>query len=218
MQIHLKYFLPFVIWIFGIQKHIQPTSGSEPCPDGWHFYGQDNICLHLVDKAAKFDVARSICQDDFKAWLLYINGADKENFINTKIISDKYKFYWLGLKDVIGDDKPESHRWLAQNKTLTENSYTNWANDKQPNIRSHECAIICFQQKPKWLEEKCYLNNKYICEKAANPSATSSVTKTSFERQNYKNVKDLIHLHVNANLMSIKLARIMIEIIFIIWL
>ncbi|EDV19662.1 uncharacterized protein TRIADDRAFT_61849 [Trichoplax adhaerens] len=138
---------------------------SEPCPSDWYFYGPENVCLHLVDKNAKFHIAKKTCWNNFTAGLLYIDSAKKENFIKTNIIVNKHTFYWLGLKDLVGDDKLESHRWLASNKTLAESNYINLANNRPPRIDAYKCIIIYFRRTPEWREERCGSKNKFICEK-----------------------------------------------------
>ena len=97
------------------------------------------------------------------AYLIEIDSADKELFIENSVpvISN---LYWIGLKDIIGDNRLESHIWLHSNQSLTEVSYQNWY-PNNPNHLHEQCVILRNYPPFLWFDRECEDLYKPICEK-----------------------------------------------------
>ena len=66
---------------------------------------------------------------------------------------------YIGLKDVVGDDKNSSFRWIGDNSTM---SFTNW-NPYEPSHPGEVCTEMKMNS-GKWADLNCYGEQGAVCE------------------------------------------------------
>ena len=69
---------------------------------------------------------------------------------------------YIGLKDVVGDDKLTSFKWVGDNSTMT---YTNWFSGPwiEPNSVNETCTDMDMST-GKWNDVFCSLTQGGVCE------------------------------------------------------
>ena len=67
--------------------------------------------------------------------------------------------YWIGLKDMVGDNNISSYRWLRDGSTLT---YQNWA-PTEPHLPADTC-VIRYVSNGVWDDVACTRPFGLICE------------------------------------------------------
>ena len=77
-------------------------------------------------------------------------------------------YFYIGMKDVVGDNKPESHRWTHDNSPVV---FTSWKGS-EPGSWGERCSSIRMSSLPNWMDISCGADKGGLCE--ADPVSTSS--------------------------------------------
>ena len=81
------------------------------------------------------------------------------NFIYCEISETREGGYWIGLKDVVGDNNISSYRWVQDGSSLT---YQRWANIYEPNVPTDKCVMR--YDGGDWDDVSCTFQFAAICE------------------------------------------------------
>ena len=68
---------------------------------------------------------------------------------------------YIGLKDVVGDDKTSSFKWVGDNSAM---SFTNW-NGNEPSDGNEACTEMVMAT-GKWNDILCSIVHRAVCETA----------------------------------------------------
>ncbi|RDD36265.1 hypothetical protein TrispH2_011671 [Trichoplax sp. H2] len=156
----------------------------EECADGWTEIS--NRCFKSFTNVESFEDARIACQ----AFPCGDLAADNTSTIhdNLKGILQHNILYWIGLKDIVGNNQIDDYRWLSNGKSVTSGPGY-WANS-YPKHENKRCvhARSLPSNKFQWRNSDCSDTYRYICQRpisivcsssSATLSTTSVVSDTS---------------------------------------
>lgn len=144
-------------------------SKSNDCPDNWQEFNS-SICLRYIVNYLNFMDASSYCIS-LNASLVLIDSEEKQSFIANLTGSQTNSIYWIGLRDVRGDNAVTSFMWFPSGKFLSETSYSSWGNN-YPRSYKDQCAYV---SSGLWNNVACGTSLPYICEINAGIYLYSSV-------------------------------------------
>ncbi|EDV21266.1 uncharacterized protein TRIADDRAFT_60120 [Trichoplax adhaerens] len=157
---------------------------QEECADGWTEIS--NRCFKSFTNVESFEDARIACQ----AFPCGDLAADNTSTIhdNLKGILQHNILYWIGLKDIVGNNQIDDYRWLSNGKSVTSGP-DYWANS-YPKHENKRCvhARSLPSNKFQWRNSDCSDTYRYICQRpisivcsssSATLSTTSVVSDTS---------------------------------------
>lgn len=130
------------------------------CENGWfQFY---NKCIFFGTTYHNFDQALQLCHDK-GSYLVEIDSASKQLLIENSIpVSNN--LYWIGLKDIVGNNSLSDHFWIHSNRSWKEVGYQNLS----PFNLSHSLlrCIALYSISPfYWYDKYCDSYYLPICEK-----------------------------------------------------
>ena len=113
-----------------------------------------------------FEQSINYCQSK-ESYLVEIDNACKELFIENSVPTGS-NLYWIGLKDVVGNDNLDEHIWLKSNRSLTEVGYDKFSSTN-PDHFYQQCVILRNKPPFQWYDRECEDLYKPICEKGKIP-------------------------------------------------
>ena len=131
------------------------------CPIDWENY-DNTSCIKFFKKIMNYNNAIIHCQESYNSGLVFIDSQAKHDFI-ANIYVDSYtlvKPYWIGLKDVVGDNSIASFQWFQKNKFLNETGFSIWLHNTTTSYKK-QCVYI---RDDKWSNVACGQNHKFICQ------------------------------------------------------
>ena len=129
------------------------------CPDGnWHEF--EGSCYKVYATTTDFISAQQHCLAE-SGHLAVIDSSKKTDFIRNNVTQNHLSKYWIGLRDIIGDNQETSYQWISTNQSLNSQVYRNWLNDIPVEV-DYTCVIYSANG---WINIPCSYKVPFVCEK-----------------------------------------------------
>lgn len=129
----------------------------------------------------KFNRARTECQSFPGGDLAIVNTVAINEGL--RLLTDRGKRYWIGLKDMVGDNTISDYVWLATGQSVsTGNQFWSYLYPKYPH---HQCIYgqrILISDPFTWRDQNCHSTNKFICQRPFNLVNSTSIYPSAIDK------------------------------------
>ncbi|XP_078691955.1 uncharacterized protein LOC144922184 [Branchiostoma floridae x Branchiostoma belcheri] len=138
---------------------------SDACPENYERVMANGPCLRFSTDRQNYFQARQTCRDE-GGRLVVIKSAALDAFIDNRIQTTYASATWIGLDDLTF---PFSQYVWSDGSVLGPTDYDDWFGGSPWPPWPFPCVEIHPQLNYKWINQFCWLLNRYICEKVSPP-------------------------------------------------
>ncbi|XP_019614744.1 PREDICTED: uncharacterized protein LOC109462622 [Branchiostoma belcheri] len=148
-----------------IHNQICCDKPTDACPENYERVMANGPCLRFSTDRQNYFQARQTCRDE-GGRLVVIKSAALDAFIDNRIQTTYASATWIGLDDLTF---PFSQYVWSDGSVLGPTDYDDWFGGSPFPPWPFPCVEIRPQLNYKWINQFCWLLNRYICEKVATP-------------------------------------------------
>ncbi|XP_045205452.1 perlucin-like protein [Mercenaria mercenaria] len=132
--------------------------GHANCPEGWFII--DNSCYFIPDQLMNFEDSVAKCES-LNAHVVIIDNVDENNSLKAKLMTsaEDVTGYFIAFTDIV-----EEGTWTVYG-TTDPITFLDWAQNEPTGGSSENCMALYVYFNLQWVDIRCNLAMKTICEK-----------------------------------------------------